>query len=647
MFVFFTIFSFILFSRASSYLLGFELLNIDESQMMANAIRLHLNGFNIFEFDGTSSGFLNSLILTWPSLLGLDITFLSTRLTALFLISLTLYFCFLYFSIEINKFLSFQIIFPALILFSFTNDPDYQHYSSELLSTLFIIITLCGFKIYTETNKIYLLLFGIFLLGMVIFSKTQIIPTAFILFFSILAFLLRNKDYFTSAKILIVFFIPIIIIIFSYFLAGYLKDYYVNYFEFSKAVVTKYSLGENIISKNIVSEKISVKSNIFDHLLLNSVFHYFYLKIILSFYLLFIIYNFQVIKKILNFNFFLIIICILSVLISIMVTGAVYRHYLIPLVPLTTLFVGSTITIIEDLIKKSFFYKIPIFLFFTIFVTSFLFENEKFYAQKYEKSQFHFKNINLRSPKILNYLGLKNDNLYIWGWAPQWYVLSYLYPSDRATISQKNIDNYSNREYFNNRLIKDLDNNKPNIIIDFVKPKSFLYNNPEFGIAKSPLNNLVKKEYVKIKNYNSECPDIYLKKKNFDELVKKVINFNIDDKLINNKLNDFSITEGICDDGVRFDKNYSDEIVLHLDQLSTPKKIYILGSKLNKEKIELEIKFQSTKNKNFKKKIMLNKYPFWTEIILDKNELPISKIIFDVSKLKKMRYGINEIKVFK
>ena len=64
MLVFFTIFSFILFARASSFLFGYELLNIDESQMIANAIRrLQLNGFNIFEFDGTSSSFLNSLIL--------------------------------------------------------------------------------------------------------------------------------------------------------------------------------------------------------------------------------------------------------------------------------------------------------------------------------------------------------------------------------------------------------------------------------------------------------------------------------------------------------------------------------------------------------------------------------------------------------
>ena len=646
MLVFFTIFSFILFARASSFLFGYELLNIDESQMMANAIRLQLNGFNIFEFDGTSSGFLNSLILTWPSLLGLDITFLSTRFTALILISLTLYFCFLYLRFEVNKLISFLIILPALLLFSLTNDPDYQHYSSELLSTLFIIITLYGFRSYIETNKIYSLLIGLFLLGLIIFSKTQIIPTAIILCFLISLYFLWRKNYFMIFKNLLIFFAPIAIIIFSYFLAGYLKDYYINYFEFSKAVVSKYSLGENINPKNVITENVSTKSKIFDHLLLNSVFHYFYLKIILTFYLFLLMLSFKKTKKIFNYSFFLIVICIISVLMSIVITGAIYRHYFIPLVPLTTLFVGSIFTMVANILGRSFIFKIPIYFFFIIFVTSFLFENKKFYAQRYEKNQFNFQKINLNSPKVLDYLGVQKGNIYIWGWAPQWYVLSYLFPSDRATISQKNIENYSNKEYFNSRLIKDLEDNKPNIIIDFVKPKSFLYTNPEFGIKNSPLKNLIKKEYVKLENYNPECPDIYLKNKDFEELDKKIINFKIDNNLVKNRLNDFSITETICDDGVIFNKNFPDEINLDLDPKFTPKKLLVLASKFNKKNVELKIRFQNVKNKIYTKNILLNKYPYWTEIILEENKSSISRIIFDISQLKKMRYGINEIKIF-
>ena len=47
--------------------------------MMANAVRFDLNKYNIFDFDGTSSGILNTLVLNWPNIFGLDVTYLSTR----------------------------------------------------------------------------------------------------------------------------------------------------------------------------------------------------------------------------------------------------------------------------------------------------------------------------------------------------------------------------------------------------------------------------------------------------------------------------------------------------------------------------------------------------------------------------------------
>ena len=145
MLIFFIIFLVILIGRYNSYLLGFELLNIDESQMMANAIRLQLNNYNIFQFDGTSSGFLNSLILTWPNLLNLDVTFLSTRITAIILISAIFYIAYLYLRLDLKKTSSILLVLPGVLVFSFTHDPDFLHYSSELLSTSLIIFALYMF----------------------------------------------------------------------------------------------------------------------------------------------------------------------------------------------------------------------------------------------------------------------------------------------------------------------------------------------------------------------------------------------------------------------------------------------------------------------------------------------------------------------
>ena len=56
------------------------------------------------------------------------------------------------------------------------------------------------------------------------------------------------------------------LIIFFYFSKGYFYDYYLNYFEFSKAVVSKYALGENIIESEVTTQNVS-NSNILNHFL--------------------------------------------------------------------------------------------------------------------------------------------------------------------------------------------------------------------------------------------------------------------------------------------------------------------------------------------------------------------------------------------
>ena len=94
------------------------------------------------------------------------------------------------------------------------------------------------------------------------------------------------------------------------------------------------------------------------------------------------------------------------------------------------------------------------------------------------------------------------------------YVLSYKFPSDRATISQKNIENYSNKDYFNKRLVNDFFKYKPNIIIDAVKPKSFYYTEGKYSIKEnSPIKDQINLNYTLLTGSNSNCLDIYLQKK--------------------------------------------------------------------------------------------------------------------------------------
>ena len=136
---FFLIILVVILGRANSSLLSYSTMNPDESQMMSNALRLVNNNFKIYEFDGTTSGILNSLVLSWPSLLNFDITFFSTRLTAIVLVSSILYFTFKIIRHEIDLSKSIVLISPLVLFFALTKDPDYLHYSSELVSCFLLV----------------------------------------------------------------------------------------------------------------------------------------------------------------------------------------------------------------------------------------------------------------------------------------------------------------------------------------------------------------------------------------------------------------------------------------------------------------------------------------------------------------------------
>ena len=644
MIIFFTIFLFLLIARANSYLLSYEILNIDESQMMANAVRFDLNKYNIFDFDGTSSGFLNSLVLNWPNIFGLDVTFLSTRLTAIFILSIIFYLIFLYFKNELGKFLSILVIAPGLIFFSFTNDPDYQHYSSELLSTLFIVF--CLFSLKTYSKKPFYNLMGFLPLGLILFSKSQIIPTAISLYLVSGLYFIWKKNFTYLYKMSIFFLLPIIFIISLYFFNGYISDYYINYFEFSKAVVSKYSLGENINTDAITSNKEFYQSKLIQHLLYNSLFHYFYFQILISILILFSL-NKKIIPKITDINLILITACIGSVFFSILLTGVIYRHYLTPLVPLTTLFVGYLFTV-----NKNIYYsKYLRFLFILLsvpFLTSLSLEKNKFYAKELNKSELSFSNINFKSPKILDFLNKEKVNLFVWGWAPQWYVLSYKFPSDRATISQKNIEDYSNKDYFDKRLLKDFNKNLPSIVIDAVKPNSFYYTKEKNSLkVNSPIKNQIIKHFTLLNENNPNCLDIYLHNNDYNLLKKRLIEYDIKNSSIKNKLDDYSISEDVCDDSHIFGSEDKNILEFNFDEQSDIKNMLILASRKNKKETMLEIKLIKNKKEVNIKKIKLRKYPFWTNIDFNENFKDINSVNLDVKILKDLNYGLNEIKFYR
>ena len=354
--------------------------------------------------------------------------------------------------------------------------------------------------------------------------------------------------------------------------------------------------------------------------------------------------NKKIIPKITDINLILITACIGSVFFSILLTGVIYRHYLTPLVPLTTLFVGYLFTV-----NKNIYYsKYLRFLFILLsvpFLTSLSLEKNKFYAKELNKSELSFSNINFKSPKILDFLNKEKVNLFVWGWAPQWYVLSYKFPSDRATISQKNIEDYSNKDYFDKRLLKDFNKNLPSIVIDAVKPNSFYYTKEKNSLkVNSPIKNQIIKHFTLLNENNPNCLDIYLHNNDYNLLKKRLIEYDIKNSSIKNKLDDYSISEDVCDDSHIFGSEDKNILEFNFDEQSDIKNMLILASRKNKKETMLEIKLIKNKKEVNVKKIKLRKYPFWTNIDFNENFKDINSVNLDVKILKDLNYGLNEIK---
>ena len=642
----------LLLGRANSSLLGYEFLNTDEFVIGAKALRLVQNNYNLYEFDGDTSGLLNAIFLTWPNIFNIDITYLSIRLSAILSITIILFFTFKLIHQNLGKKLSFVIFIPLLLFFSLTKDPDFLHYTNELITTLLIVISLYLIfkeKKITKPDKAF---FISFTLGSVLFAKMQFFPVAaIIVFVLILRQFFVIKDLKNSIILCVGFLSPTILMSLYYSFNNNLIDLFYN--------VIHYPLSD-LIARNIETEKVLVDTNslmaisksnkfkkLIDHMLLNSVFHltYFYFFTFLIFVSR--IQKLNLAMRYINFNLILISLSIILTLIIALGTGSVHRHYLIVLLPMIPIFISIFIKCYQ--LENYFFKEIKnyIFVFFAIFTISLIFENSKFYSKKFIHAKFLDNNINFYSPKILDYLSLdKDDKIVVWGWKPEIYLLSNLSPASRDTVNQKQIDFKSNKNYFRKRFIEDFKKNNPALVMDYVKSKGYMFTVEKYGANSfSELKNILTEKYKKLDTSNSNCPDLYLNNKSAQKFLKKNLDFSFEEGNSHFlKMNDLNIDEEICDTSVIFNKKISDKIRLRteLDKIDN---IMILASKKNKSEavINLEINFEDKSIEN--EKIILKKYPFWTKLIL-KKKYNISEIKLDVSDLKKKTYGISEIKIY-
>ncbi len=157
-------------------------INVDESQMITQAMTLWKDPVFWQSVDGTTSGPLNSYVLLLGKLLTGHFDYTSGRLVGLILIILTL--VTLYKALQAffdTQSARFSLIL-TLLFYAYNQTPDFIHYSSEILSVLLLSISLwlLSFIRNGSENRYVAITLGM-VLALTPWAKIQTLPVAFIL----------------------------------------------------------------------------------------------------------------------------------------------------------------------------------------------------------------------------------------------------------------------------------------------------------------------------------------------------------------------------------------------------------------------------------------------------------------------------------
>lgn len=153
-------------------------LNPDSSQFLAGAITLRHDPMFWRSVDGMTAGPLIYYPLTWLSYLGVPLTYLATRCVALVGLSITLVLHYRLIASYCGGRVGALAVLPATLFLSLTTDPDFNHYSSEIVPL--VLLSVAAWLLLHPRGRARLgwALAGALVCGLVPWAKLQAAPLA-------------------------------------------------------------------------------------------------------------------------------------------------------------------------------------------------------------------------------------------------------------------------------------------------------------------------------------------------------------------------------------------------------------------------------------------------------------------------------------
>jgi hypothetical protein len=634
-------------------------LNPDEVQAAANTLRILSDGFNWDSLDGTTVGPLNSIILMWPKIIGLDVTLAFTRLTAFFILALVCIFIYLTIRIFLNKWMTFFCCAPLVFFYAYTKSPEFLHYSSELFPLL--ILCIANFLVISSLHKpgnffsIKIFIVGV-LLGSVPFAKLQAIPIAFFIgAFALLLILFFNSARKKNLFLLLIgslivptfFFVPLII-------TGNLSHFWYSYIVWAGVYIKEPTSILGIHGMIASDDTLRVVVYLLLSLL---IFCSLSNRLIVSRYVFFgrefgagLLYSFVV---------------LMVALWAISKPGNPFPHYLMFFPPFVIIFLAYSLRYcLGSFLQRFSFLAAYFFLTFaSIYSLAYIVDLGRFDFNRKSYATVLKQNFQTELPNILAWLPSTNNSLLVWGWMPQWYLLSGRAPATRESHTYAQVMPSKLNNYFRSRFLLDFDLSNPDFVIDAVNGSSFGFNDPsKYSPSIFPeFRNVLNSRYSKLAPLedNNACPALFVRNDLNVAIQREIIipksvvasdsYGGIGSKYLPRNLFDNSVMEDSCTNFWLLPDNERGIVKISLNQPESISKISILntqnGRYMDRSTGEVVVRLKSN-DLVVRRETTLRPYPFWTTIELNE-EVVADSIEISIDSYNGLGGGLNEVKIFR
>ncbi|WP_428665042.1 hypothetical protein [Runella sp.] len=451
-------------------------LNPDESQLLAQGLTLAYDPIFYRSVDPTTSGPINSSLLTFLYFLGVKLDFRLAHFLSwvLTFISLTL----IYKSLKrlqlgVNAQLA---LLPAAAFVSFVQDEDYLHYYSESIAIVFLSLNVYLMSRWDQRKKVLfgeLIVFGVST-ALIVLCKIQAIPLAFVLGAGSLYFIYayHKPKFFVYAAVLTLGVIGVwgvwLAHLWSY---GMLEDFYFYYIKAN--ALLKRNFGADA-PKPAITLWVTFPLIVYT---LGKGLEYFFLPFILSGlgYLFYLFSKKTFWKTLSSKHYFWVLVGIyfVAVIATVIRTGSFYPHHFLFFIVPCCLLMGFFLRRLPS--QWGWLIMITQGVYFFYFAVGTVTRTG---INKYPTNFSDEAEFSPVSREILKY-AKPGEYLVVWGWDCQYYVETQMPQGVNENHSVRSAMEHSLQKTYYQRYVRDIMRTKPAVFVDAMTKTTLWMDDPD------------------------------------------------------------------------------------------------------------------------------------------------------------------------